>query len=125
MSLEGKLIGIGLLFVLHFVLGYWLSSTGKPFNVAVLTAHKLASLGALVLILLTVRQVWGSVNVGGLAVVAIAVTVLLFVVTIGTGGWLSAENPDNATVSDIHRFVPYLVVLSTLATGYLLVWNPS
>ena len=50
MSLQAKYISIGVLFLLHFVLGYVLSRSGGPYNTVLLTIHKLASLAALVLI---------------------------------------------------------------------------
>jgi hypothetical protein len=51
---------------------------------------------------------------------AVVVSGLLFLGTIISGGLLSAENSIPAAVSVMHQITPYLTVLSTAATLYLL-----
>ena len=120
MSLQAKYITIALLFLIHFILGYVLTRAGKPYNTASLTAHKLASLAALILIALVAWQMYNESGLDGLEVASVAITVILFVTTILTGGALSAVTQPLTIASAVHKIFPYLTVISTIVTIYLL-----
>ena len=109
-----------LLFLGIFVSGLWLSRLGKPFNVILLTVHKLVSVAAVVLLVLTVYRVTWDVALGATDWFAVALTGLFFLGTIATGGLLSADRPMPAAVLTLHRITPFLTVLTTAATLYLL-----
>ncbi len=118
--IQSKIVATGLLFVFIFGSGVWLSNSGKPLNVGLLTVHKLVSLAAVVLIGMTVYQVNSLAKVGSVEIGAVAVTALLFVLTVATGGLLSTGKPAQAAVLTAHKVGPILTVLSTAVTVYLL-----
>ena len=112
--------GTALLFVVIVLSGHWLSRAGKPYNVLVLAIHKLISLAAVILLVTTMVR---SNRVGALsatALIAGVVSGLFFLSLIATGGLLSSELQTPAVVSKLHRVAPYLTILSTAVTLYLL-----
>ncbi len=117
---QSWIIATGALFLCIFGSGVWLSSRGSPLHSGLLTVHKLVSLAALVLIGLTARQLRSQAAMSAVETGAAAVTALLFVFTIATGGVLSTGKPAPAAVLAAHRVTPFLTVLSTAVTLYLL-----
>jgi hypothetical protein len=113
---------IGVLFLVKFATGFWLSRAGKPYNVFLLTAHKLISLLIVLLIALAVRHLRQGIGLGAVEVVAIVVTGLLFLLSIASGGLLSTDKPAHVAIPIAHKVLPFLSVASTAAMVYLL-WN--
>jgi hypothetical protein len=112
----------GIFFVVIFGFGFWLHRSGKPYNSILLNIHKLISLVALILF---VREMVLVNQVAALSTLELTVgvlTVLLFVVSVITGGLVSIDKPLPAVVLKVHQVAPYLTVLSTVATLYLLKW---
>jgi hypothetical protein len=116
---ESRLLGAGLFFIFILLSGFWLSRSGKPFNVIILTIHKLISLAAVVFLIRTIHQANQAVNLGAVQWIAVVVTGLLFAGTMATGGILSTGKPTPAFVQALHRITPYLTVLSAAAMLYL------
>lgn len=113
-----------LLFLVIFVFGFWLHRSGKPYNSFLLNIHKLISLAALILF---VREMVLVNRVSMLSAQQLAMgvlTVLLFVVGIITGGLVSIDKPMPAIVLRVHHITPYLMVLSTAGSLYMLS-NPA
>jgi hypothetical protein len=117
-----QFVGAGVFFLLILLSGYWLSRSGKPYGTIVFTIHKLISLAAVVLLGVTVYRVnrGGTLSTAGL--LAAIVAGLFFLGTMVTGSLLSIpiDKPMPAIVHALHRVTPYLTVLSTTATLYLL-----
>lgn len=120
MSTQSRVVGAGLLFVFIFLSGFWLSSTGKPYNAAASTIHKLLGVGAGVLLVVTMVQVNQSGGLSGIEIVASVVTGLLFLSLVASGGLLMIDRQMPAVVQRVHHIAPYLTVLSSAATLYLL-----
>jgi hypothetical protein len=118
--MQSRVVATGLLFLGIFGSGIWLSSLGKPLNTGILTVHKLVSVAAAVLIGMTVSQLNSQAKMSPVEIGATVVTALLFVLTVATGGLLSIGTPVHAAVSTAHRVGPFLTVLSTAVTIYLL-----
>jgi hypothetical protein len=115
-----SIIGAGSFFVVIFVSGYWLSRSGKPYNVIVLTVHKLISLAAVVLLVIAMAQAQRVATLSAMELVAGVVTGLFFLGLMATGGLLSSDKQMPAVVLRLHRIAPYLTVLAAAATLYLL-----
>jgi len=122
-ALTSKIIATGALFLFVFLFGLWLSNSGRPINTIILTIHKLIALGTLIFIGVTIYQVNQVTAFSAAAWAAVAITVLLFVVTIIAGGLLSLDKPVSA-MSIVHKVGPFLTVASTIVTMYLLA-NPQ
>ena len=113
-------VGAGLFFVFIFLSGLWLSKHKSPFNSAVLTIHKLVALAAAILLVVRVYQANRVTALGMTELVAAAIAGLLFLDTGISGGLLSTGKPMPAAIRWMHRVTPFLTVLSTAVTLYLL-----
>lgn len=118
--MNSKILITGAVFVLILASGFWLSRLGRPINTIVLTIHKLVSVVAVVYLVVNVYRINQVTPLTTLGIVATVVAILLFLVMIATGGLLSVEKEMPAFVHTIHQITPYLVILSTSATLYLL-----
>jgi hypothetical protein len=112
----------GALFILVFLSGFWLYRSGRPINTVVLTTHKLIALGTLILIGVTIYQINHVIALSTTTWIVAAITGILFVATIITGGLLSLEQPVTA-VSIVHKIGPFMTVAGVIVTLYL-VANP-
>jgi hypothetical protein len=115
-----RFAGAGLFFLFIFLSGYWLSRSGKPYSAIILAVHKLISLAAVVLLGVTIRRINQAGTLSTVGLLAAIVTGLFFLGTIITGGLLSIDKTMPAVIRRLHQVTPYLTVLSTAATLYLL-----
>jgi hypothetical protein len=113
-------VGSGLFFVFIFGSGFVLGRSGKPFIGILLTAHKLIALAAAVLVLVTLYRVHHVAALEAAEWIAGAISGLFFLSTGITGGLLSVDKPMPAIVSRVHQIAPFLALISTAATLYLL-----
>ena len=123
------IIGTGLFFLFIFLSGFVLSRSGKPYGSFIFNVHKLIGLAAGIFLVVTV---YGSIHAAPLhhvEITAIVATVLIFVVLVAAGGLLSIDatgglgsigRPVLTVISMVHKLFPYLAVLSTACTLYLL-----
>jgi hypothetical protein len=114
-----RILGAGLFYLFIFLSGIWLTRSGRPYNTIVLTIHKLISVAAVVFLVVVIHRMnkAASLSIGELA--STAITGLFFLGTIVTGGLLSADKPMPGVVLWLHRITPFLTVLSTAVTLYL------
>ena len=70
-----------------------LKAKGKPYALVMSTLHKLASLAAVVALAVALAQAGGVAPLDGRVWVAAALTGVLFVATMGTGGVLTLPKP--------------------------------
>ena len=116
-----QVAGAGLFFLFIFLSGIWLSNSGKPLNVIILTIHKLIALAAVVFLVMTTYQINQVAKLSATELIASVVTGLFFLGTIISGGLLSTGKPMPAAILTMHQIIPFLTVLSTAVTLYLLV----
>ena len=118
--MNSKFVITGVFFVCILLSGFWLHRLGRPVNSLVLTIHKLISVAAVVYLVVNVYHINQATPLTTPEIIAGVVAILLFLVMIATGGFLSVEKEMPAFVHTIHQFTPYLMILSTSATLYLL-----
>ena len=111
----------GLFFVFIFLSGFWLSRSGKPYHAVKFNIHKFIGLAAGVFLGYTVYQANHIAVLESLEIAAVAITILIFIFTITAGGLLSTNKSMPIAVTYAHKLLPYLAVLSTTITLYLLV----
>jgi len=116
-----RVVSAGLFFLFIFLSGFWLSRTGKPYSGIILTIHKLIGLAAGAFLVMTVYRIHQVAPLSPVEITAIVVTVLFFAGNVATGGLLSTDKPMPAAISRMHQIMPFLTVLSTAVTLYLLV----
>ncbi len=115
-----RFVSAGLFFLFIFLSGFWLRPFGKPYNTIIVTIHKLIGLAAGVFLVTTVYRVHQLSPLSPVEILAILVSVLLFAGNVATGSLLSTNKPMPAAISLTHKLTPYLIVLSTGVTLYLL-----
>ncbi len=121
----GKFVIAGLFFAFMVASGLWLSHTGRPINVLILTVHKLISLGAVVFLGITVYRIHQAASLTPLELAACVLTLVFILALMATGGLLSTAKAMPGFVLKIHQVLPALSVLSTAATLYLLLLHKS
>ena len=107
-------------FVLIFLTGYLLYRTGQPFNAVVLTLHKLLSITVIAYLILTVMRIGRVAPLGQAAWIACIAAGVFFLLTIASGGWLSAVKNMPAVVQMVHKVLSALTVIFTAVAFYLL-----
>jgi hypothetical protein len=124
-----KVFLTGILFLLVFLFGFWLSRAGKPYNSIIFNVHKLIGLATGIFLIMMVFQAYKVTSFSLVEVVTIVTTVLIFVGLVAAGGLLSIDAAGDlgdigqstlTAISVIHKALPYFAVLSTAATLYLL-----
>jgi hypothetical protein len=103
-----------------FLSGFWLNRSGKPYNEIIFNVHKLIALGAVVLFVITLYRTNQVAALSTIELLAGVVTGLFVLGLFVTGALLSIDKPMPAVVLKLHHIIPYLAVLSTAITLYLL-----
>ncbi len=119
-----KVIITGSFFLFIFLFGFLLSRAGKPYPGLLFNVHKLIALGALVFLAITVYNAHRAAALTPALIAAVVFTGLCFVATIVAGGLLNVDKSP-AFLAVIHRYSPYLTLLTTAATLYLLLNRPG
>ena len=126
------LISVGIFFLFIILSGFWVSRSGKPYNTFIFTVHKLIGLGLGIFLIRTVYLTHQAAPLSGTQWTAIVLTVLLFILTVAAGGLLSvlAEGglqnlgaSMQSAIELVHKISPYLIVLATALTLYLLLFR--
>jgi len=119
-TIHPKIIIAGLVFLFIFLSGFWLSRNGSPYGTGLLAIHKLISLGIFVFLIVTVVKVNKETGLSGSEWTLGIITAVFFIGTILAGGLLSTDLELPTAVLTIHHITPYLTLLLTVATLYLL-----
>jgi len=114
------IVGAVCLYLLVFASGFWLSRSGKPYNQIILTLHKLIALAGAILLAIVLYRASRVATLNAAELSAGVVTGLFILGLFVTGALLSIDKPMPAIVLRLHRITPYLAVLSTAVTLYLL-----
>ena len=117
-----RIAGIGAGFVIMFLSGFFLNRTGKPYGTLIFTIHKAIGLGMGLFLFIMVKQSNQITPFSSPETIAVVVTVLFFIATVTTGSLLSipVSKPMPEIVSTLNKIFPYITVLSTGVTLYLL-----
>lgn len=115
-----RLLSSGLLVVVIFASGFWVSRAGKPYPALNFNIHKLIALAALILLGVMISRVNKAAPLDSTQWLAVVVAGVCALVTILTGGLASIDRPMPVILSTLHKVFPYLSVLSTGWTMYLL-----
>jgi hypothetical protein len=114
-----RIAGAILFFVLIFGSGFWLMKVGKPYNGALLNAHKLISIAAVILFGLTVLQIRKTTGLTSVELAATIVTAIFLLAAVISGG-LSSIKTMPLILLVVHRVTLSLGTIATGITLYLL-----
>jgi hypothetical protein len=121
-----KQVIAGLLFLFTLLSGVWLSHSGRPLNVVIITIHKLIALATVIAIVVNVYPLYRAADIRTfLELVLIAVTGLAFLALFVSGALLSLGKPLQGAVLGIHQVVPLLALAFSAMTIYMLVSSKS
>jgi hypothetical protein len=118
-NVQSRAVAAGLFFLFIFLSGLWLSHSGRPLNVIILTIHKLVSLAAIAFLVITLSQINRVAPLGATELTVSIITGVFLLGTIATGGLLSTGKPMPAVILTMHQVIPILTLLSTTATLFL------
>ena len=127
-----KIMYTGLFFIFLIISGYLTSGSGTPYRTLIFTIHKFVGVGLGVFLIMNVIQIQKTAPLSPLGITVLVVTILIFVALVAAGGLLSVQaegglrgvNPAVLTgITWVHKIFPYLAVLSTAGTLYLLLYN--
>jgi hypothetical protein len=110
--MSNKVLVSGVLFAASIASGFWLAAGEKPYNVLVLTLHKLISLGTFVYFGLAVYRLHKLTPLAAGQMAIAVLTVIFFLCLIATGGMLSSGKEFPAIVLKLHQIVPWLTLVS-------------
>lgn len=109
-----------LAFLAIFVTGRRLRGVGRSRNVTILTAHKVLSLSAMALLVMTTVRVAEADALRPSDWAGVTVTAALFVVTMAIGGVQSARETPSPRLRLAHRVTAVLTVVVAAAALYFL-----
>ena len=127
-----KVVITGSFFMFIFLFGFWLSRAGKPYNSLIFNLHKLIGLAMGIFLIMTVYRVHQDEPFNPVQILVLAITVIIFIILVAAGGLLSIEvagNFENASqstlgaISLVHKIFPYMALISTAGTLYLLLFR--
>jgi hypothetical protein len=120
-STTTKLIAAGVLSIFTLLSGVWLSHSGKPYNTAIFTIHKLIAVATVVVIGMSIVNLYKLLDIRAFVVfLGIAISALFFLSLAVSGGLLSLNILPQVALR-IHQVVPLLAVAASAMTLYLLV----
>ncbi len=110
----------GVAFLLTLVFGFWLSSSGRPYNGIIFNVHKLIALGAVVATVIQLSNTLKTANSLALVIVLLVLAALCVVALFASGALMSLGKLEYALVLTIHRVAPVLLVITMALAIYLL-----
>ena len=116
----------GLLLLFTLISGVWLSNSGKPLSVAIITIHKLIALATVIVTAGYVYHLYRAADVRAFVeLVLIAVAGLLILALFISGALLSLGKPMLGAILRIHQVAPLLALAFSAMTIYLLASSKS
>jgi hypothetical protein len=119
-SVSIRLLGVVFLFVLIFVSGFWLVSSGKPYSAVLLAVHKLMSVGLVVLMVVTILNINRQNPLAPEVFILSLSAGLFFLAAIISGGLLSMDKTMPSFVLLLHRITPFITILAVTVVFYLI-----
>lgn len=115
-----RIVSAGLFFLFIVPSGLWLGHAGKPYSAILFNLHKWIALGVFILLMVNIYRMHQVAPLTPLQLAVCVITGLFFVSTIVSGGLVSIDRSMPAAIVILHRLLPYLTLLSTTTSLYLL-----
>jgi hypothetical protein len=102
-TLQVKIVITVFIFAFIFISGLWLKMSGKPYNAIVLAAHKLISVGIVLVIVATVYQINKAASLNTIETTAGVSMFFICLIAIVSGAFLSTGNQLPSFIQIIHK----------------------
>lgn len=120
MSIDLRFIITIVIFILTLVFGFWLSNSGKPYNGVLFNIHKLLALAVVILMTISIYNLFEITNIQILHVILIFMAILGVAAMFFSGAMLSTEKLRYEVILAIHKIATVLLVLVVAAMVYRL-----
>jgi hypothetical protein len=120
MQTIGKWIIVGFGMLLVMVLGYFLTRSGKPYPVLLLTVHKLIPVAVVVFLITTLIRTNQETSLSVYLWITAVLTIVFYVSMFVTGALVSLKKEMPAFVYSLHHILSYCSLAATATTAYLL-----
>ncbi|MEQ8154514.1 MAG: hypothetical protein ABRQ25_06480 [Clostridiaceae bacterium] len=120
MSIEQKIIGSGIMFLLTIGAGFLLSNSGKPYNTAIFTIHKLIALGVVILTGILIFNLQENLKLETGTILLIILAIVSILALFVSGVLLSIGKVPYLTAKIIHIIAPITAVISIGLSIYLM-----
>ncbi len=117
-STEGQVVVVLVAIVLIIATGIILSNKGKPYNIAIITTHKLLSLAAFVLWSILIYHQYKEVGLSSTDLIFVIISVVLFLSAFVTGGLLTVEKPLPGFITIIHKLSSGFAIVACILLAY-------
>jgi hypothetical protein len=107
------------LFLLTISSGFWVAKSGKPYNTAVFTLHKLIALGMTIFATIAVVNVLKVTQIQPVVILLFVLAGLSILALFATGALMSAQKLAGNAWLLIHRVAPFLLAGSVTAAIFL------
>jgi hypothetical protein len=114
----------GTALLLTLIFGFWLSSSGKPYNGILFNIHKLIALGAVIAAGIQLAKVLRGADSLALVITLLVLAGICVIALFATGTLLSIEKMDYRLVLTIHQIATATLVIAVGLVAYLLVRKP-
>jgi ABC-type uncharacterized transport system permease subunit len=118
--MDEKLIITAVFFIIIVLSGFWLTRSGKPLNILILTVHKLVSVAAFIYLVISMYQIHQITPLNSIEMAVSLLSAFIFIILIATGGMLSSIKTYPQIIRKIHHLTPYLLYLCTAVNLFLL-----
>ncbi|MGB2965127.1 MAG: hypothetical protein WBB69_14195 [Anaerolineales bacterium] len=120
MSIAGKLLPVGVLFVITIGFGFWVSRTGKPYNGLLFNIHKLVALGGVIIGSILIFRLDPFAEFPLLVIALLGAAAVCVITMFATGAVMSIKEEETRLVLTIHQISPFLITFSMGLAVYLL-----
>jgi len=119
MSIGQKTMASCIAFLVTIGSGLWLTNSGKPYNTAIFTVHKLIALAAAVLMAFFMFSLLKTTKLG-VVTISVVVSILSVAALFISGALLSIGNAPYHLAKAVHVIASAVAVASTALSVYLL-----
>lgn len=127
--ISSKLVICGVTLIITLISGFLVSNSGKPYNSAFFTVHKLIAMATIILLGISIYHLHKAGNMQAVYMLILGVTGLLFLALIVSGSLLSLvdatllslEEPMLQATLRVHQIMPVLVLIASAMSLYVLI----
>jgi hypothetical protein len=113
--------GALILLLITLTFGVWIHFSGKPYNNALFTVHKLSGIAAAAFCALFIIRALKIISPGGFTVVLIGIAALSVAALAVSGAFMSAKSAPPLPLNTIHTIATFLFTISCGGTIFQLV----